>query len=141
VTQLAGQVGEYRIQLADFSHLPTRCKFIAMMPQWDFLNFLAVNATRYPTFKLLMNSEVINLLEGRKRIVGAVADTPEGPLEVRAHLTVQLTDEALSCATRGFKSRVRSTYRRALVSDRKTTRRSEWNTRTNCFRQDHGDVE
>ena len=58
VTQLAGQVGEYRIQLADFSHLPTRCKFIAMMPQWDFLNFLAVNASQYSTFKLLMRSLV-----------------------------------------------------------------------------------
>jgi len=88
VTQLAGQVGEYRIQLADFSHLPTRCKFIAMMPQWDFLNFLAVNASRYPTFKLLMNSEVIDLVKETERIVGVVADTPEGRLEVRAHLTV-----------------------------------------------------
>jgi 2-polyprenyl-6-methoxyphenol hydroxylase-like FAD-dependent oxidoreductase len=86
--QLGGQIGDQRIQLADFSHLPTRCKFIAMMPQWDFLNFLALHATRYPSFQLRMNAEVTNLLYDGERIAGAVSETPEGELEVRAHLTV-----------------------------------------------------
>ena len=85
---LAGQVGEERIQLADFSHLPTKCKFIALMPQWDFLNFLAVHAASYPTFQLRMDAEVTNLVQDAQRVTGVVADTPDGPLEVRAHLIV-----------------------------------------------------
>src|SRR6187455_1859196 len=48
VERLAGQVGEDHLTLADFSHLPTRCKFVAFMPQWDFLDFLADQGKRYP---------------------------------------------------------------------------------------------
>jgi len=47
VTQLSGQVGETRVTMADFSHVPTRCKFVALMPQWDFLNFLADHGKTY----------------------------------------------------------------------------------------------
>ncbi len=73
---------------ADFSHLPTRCKFIALMPQWDFLNFLAEQGKRYPSFHLRMRAEAIDLIEEGGRITGVRANTPDGALEVRADLTV-----------------------------------------------------
>ncbi len=85
---LAGQVGNDTVPLADFSHLPTRCKFIVFMPQWDFLDFLADHGKTYPTFRLLMNAEVIGLVENGNRIEGVTANTPEGPLNIKAHLTV-----------------------------------------------------
>src|SRR6059036_296154 len=52
VRELNGQVGEIKLRLADFTRLPTHCKFLALMPQWDFLNFLADRAARYPAFHL-----------------------------------------------------------------------------------------
>src|SRR5215471_15953434 len=76
VRELGAQIGKTQITLADFTHLPTRCKFIALMPQWDFLNFLARHAARYPTFSLKMSAEVTDLLEERGRIVGVTATTP-----------------------------------------------------------------
>lgn len=88
VRQLGGQIGEDFVQLADFSHLPTKCKFIALVPQWDFLDFLADHGRVYPTFKLLMQAEVVELLEDAGRVAGVGAKTPNGPLEVRADLTV-----------------------------------------------------
>ena len=69
-------------------HLPTRCQFIAFMPQWDFLDFMAEHAKRYPTFHLRMQAEVKDLVEEDANIVGVRATTPQGPLEVRARLTV-----------------------------------------------------
>jgi 2-polyprenyl-6-methoxyphenol hydroxylase-like FAD-dependent oxidoreductase len=72
----------------DFSHLPTRCKFIAMMPQWDFLNFLVTQANRYPTFQLLMNTEAADLIEEGGRVVGVRAKTEHGELKVLADLVV-----------------------------------------------------
>jgi 2-polyprenyl-6-methoxyphenol hydroxylase-like FAD-dependent oxidoreductase len=72
----------------DFSHLPTRCKFIAMMPQWDFLNFLATQATRYSTFRLLMNTEATGLIEEDGRVVGVRAKTEQGDLNAYADLVV-----------------------------------------------------
>src|SRR5262249_35325361 len=83
-----GYVGNQEIAFADFTHLPTRCQFIAFMPQWDFLNFLADKARRYPTFQLHMNAEVTDLIEVRGRVVGVRARTPDGELEVRSPLTV-----------------------------------------------------
>ena len=74
--------------LADFKSLPTRCKFIALMPQWDFLNFVAGHAKKYPTFKLVMRAEVTELIRDGERVVGVRATTPDGPLDVRAGLTV-----------------------------------------------------
>jgi 2-polyprenyl-6-methoxyphenol hydroxylase-like FAD-dependent oxidoreductase len=70
----------------DFSSLPTRCKFIALMPQWDFLNFLATHAKRYPAFHLRMNAEVTDLIAEGDRIVGVKAKTEQGELDVRADL-------------------------------------------------------
>jgi len=86
--QLRGYVGGTEVTIADFEHLPTRCKFIGFMPQWDFLNFLAEYASRLPTFHLRMQTEVTDLLEDGKRIVGMRARTPGGMLEVLAPLSI-----------------------------------------------------
>ena len=88
VSQMMGQIGDETIPLADFSHLPTKCKFIAFMPQWDFLNFIAEHAGRYPTFKLKMQAEVTDLIEEGNNVAGVRAKTPEGDLEIRADLVV-----------------------------------------------------
>jgi 2-polyprenyl-6-methoxyphenol hydroxylase-like FAD-dependent oxidoreductase len=83
-----GQIGDTTIRIADFSHLPTRCKFVALMPQWDFLNFLASEAARYPAFRLMMRTEVTGLIEEAGRVIGLKAVTPNGPLDLRADLVV-----------------------------------------------------
>ena len=88
VHQLVVQVGEVAVPIADFSHLPTRCKFIAFLPQWDFLNFLAERGARYPSFGLRMRAEVVGLLEEAGRVTGVEVATPEGRLDVRAKLVV-----------------------------------------------------
>jgi 2-polyprenyl-6-methoxyphenol hydroxylase-like FAD-dependent oxidoreductase len=86
---LGGQIGRDFVQVADFGHLPTRCKFIALVPQWDFLDFLAGHARRCPGFKLLMRAEVKDLIrDGAGRVVGVRAGRPEGELRVRADLVV-----------------------------------------------------
>jgi 2-polyprenyl-6-methoxyphenol hydroxylase-like FAD-dependent oxidoreductase len=85
---LAARFGGVDFSVADFSHLPTRCKFVAIMPQWDFLNFLAEHARAYPGFELLMRAEVTDLIEEGNAIVGVRASTPEGAIEVRAPLTM-----------------------------------------------------
>ena len=87
-TRISGVIGDVEVPVADFSHLPTRCQFIAFMPQWDFLDFIAEHARRYPTFHLRMQAEVKELVEESGDIVGVRATTPQGPLEVRARLTV-----------------------------------------------------
>src|SRR5713101_5849533 len=86
--ELNAQVGEVRVPIADFTHLPTRCKFLAFMPQWDFLDFLATRAARYPSFHLWMRAEVCGLLEERGRVVGVEVMTPKGRYQVRADLVV-----------------------------------------------------
>jgi 2-polyprenyl-6-methoxyphenol hydroxylase-like FAD-dependent oxidoreductase len=88
VPRLIAQFGELTVPIADFTHLPTRCKFIALMPQWDFLDFLARQASRYPTFQLLMRTEATGLIEETGRVTGVRATTPEGPLDVRADLVI-----------------------------------------------------
>ena len=87
-TRLSGFIGDVEVPVADFSHLPTRCRFIAFMPQWEFLDFVAEHARRYQTFHLRMHAEVKELIEESGNIVGVRATTPQGPLEVRARLTV-----------------------------------------------------
>jgi 2-polyprenyl-6-methoxyphenol hydroxylase-like FAD-dependent oxidoreductase len=88
VRALGGQIGSEFVMLADFSHLPTKCKFIAFVPQWDFLDFLVDHAKTYPTFRLLMQAEVVDLIYEDGCVAGVKAETPNGPLEVRADLTV-----------------------------------------------------
>ncbi len=88
VSILRAQVSDSMIPIADFSHLPTRCKFIALMPQWDFLNFLATQGSRYPTFHLRQSTDVTGLIEEGDRVVGVRATGPEGEIAVRADLVV-----------------------------------------------------
>jgi 2-polyprenyl-6-methoxyphenol hydroxylase-like FAD-dependent oxidoreductase len=85
---VSAQIGAERIAIADFSHLPTHCKFIALMPQWDLLNFLASRGQRYKTFDLHIKTEATDLIEEGGRIVGLRATTPNGPLTIRADLVV-----------------------------------------------------
>jgi 2-polyprenyl-6-methoxyphenol hydroxylase-like FAD-dependent oxidoreductase len=86
--ELSAQVGEARVPVADFTHLPTRCKFVVFMPQWNFLDFLASRAARYPSFRLWMSAEATGLIEESGRVVGLEVMTPEGRREVRADLVV-----------------------------------------------------
>src|ERR1700720_420612 len=86
--ELRGTINGQVVPIADFSRLPTRCKFIAFMPQWDFLNFLSGHAKRFPNFQLCMEHEVIDLVVEEDRVVGVRVKTPRGELEVRADLVV-----------------------------------------------------
>ena len=88
VRELAGQVGNDTVTIADFTHLPTHCRFLALMPQWDFLAFIARQAARHPTFHLKMQTEVAELIKENGCVTGVLAKTPEGNLEIRANLTV-----------------------------------------------------
>jgi 2-polyprenyl-6-methoxyphenol hydroxylase-like FAD-dependent oxidoreductase len=85
---LGGAFGNLQFTFVDFSHLPTRCKFIALMPQWDFLNFLAEHGKRYPGFHLHMRAEATDLIEEGGRIAGVRAMTPDGSLDIAADLVV-----------------------------------------------------
>lgn len=89
VSKLTVNIGGELIDLADFSYVPTHCKFVALMPQWDFLDFIADHAREYGGFDLRMNAEVTNLvLDQNDHVIGVMAQTPDGPLEVRAALVV-----------------------------------------------------
>jgi 2-polyprenyl-6-methoxyphenol hydroxylase-like FAD-dependent oxidoreductase len=86
--ELRAVVNGQAVPVADFTKLPTRCKFIAFMPQWDFLNFLSSHAKRFPTFKLHMETEVVDLLMENSRVIGVRAKTLQGDLEVHADLVI-----------------------------------------------------
>lgn len=88
IETLSAQVGDSHVRLVDLRHLPTRCRYIALMPQWDFLNFMARQGSRYPTFDLRMRAEATDLMTEAGRIVGVRARTPQGELIVRADLVV-----------------------------------------------------
>jgi 2-polyprenyl-6-methoxyphenol hydroxylase-like FAD-dependent oxidoreductase len=88
VNGLSAIIGGQRFQISDFSHLPTHAKFIALMPQWDFLNFLASEAARFPSFTLRMGWEATGLIQKNGLTTGVLANTPDGPVEIPAALTV-----------------------------------------------------
>jgi 2-polyprenyl-6-methoxyphenol hydroxylase-like FAD-dependent oxidoreductase len=88
VLRFSAQVGEAQVPFADFTHLPTHCKFLAFMPQWDFLDFLAARGKPYPAFHLWMRAEAVGLIEEGGRVVGVEVVTPEGTRDVRADLVV-----------------------------------------------------
>jgi 2-polyprenyl-6-methoxyphenol hydroxylase-like FAD-dependent oxidoreductase len=88
IREFAGQIGDEMIPLADLTHLPTHCKFLAFMPQWDFLDFIKDEAERYPAFHLMMEAEVTDLIEEGNSILGVIATTPKGEIEIRATLVV-----------------------------------------------------
>ena len=85
---LSMRFGKFESEIVDFRHLPTHCKFVAMMPQWDFLDFLAKFAGRYRTFDLRMGTRATALIEEEGTVVGVRAEGPEGPVEVRADLVI-----------------------------------------------------
>jgi len=86
LAELRGVINGQTVPIADFSRLPTHCKFIAFMPQWDFLNFLSSHAKHFPSFELRMEHEVIDLIIENNRVTGVRAKTPDGELDVRSDL-------------------------------------------------------
>jgi 2-polyprenyl-6-methoxyphenol hydroxylase-like FAD-dependent oxidoreductase len=88
VSHLTFQVGAERIPMVDLSHLPTRCKFVALMPQWDLLDFLAKQGRRYSHFHLRMEAEATDLIVEGDRVTGLRAKTPDGDIEIQATLVV-----------------------------------------------------
>jgi 2-polyprenyl-6-methoxyphenol hydroxylase-like FAD-dependent oxidoreductase len=86
--EIGGIVGDEMVIFADFTHLPTHCGFIAFLPQWDFLDFLADQGKLYPGFKLMMQAEVDDLLWDGDTVTGLKAKLPDGMLDVRADLVV-----------------------------------------------------
>jgi 2-polyprenyl-6-methoxyphenol hydroxylase-like FAD-dependent oxidoreductase len=88
IDRLSMQIGKRRIRLIDLTRLPTQCKFIALMPQWDFLNFLADHGRRYSQFDLRMRAEATDLIEQADRVAGVRVRTPDGELTVYADLVV-----------------------------------------------------
>ena len=85
---VAVRVGGQEARIADFRHVPTHCKFLMMMPQWDFLDFLASHARKLPNFHLMMQAEARTLVSENGRVAGLVAATPDGELDIRAALVV-----------------------------------------------------
>jgi 2-polyprenyl-6-methoxyphenol hydroxylase-like FAD-dependent oxidoreductase len=88
VRELRVVVNGQVVPVADFTKLPTRCKFIAFMPQWDFLNFLSSHAKKFQSFQLHMETEVVDLLVENQRVIGVCAKTPHGELSVHADLVI-----------------------------------------------------
>jgi 2-polyprenyl-6-methoxyphenol hydroxylase-like FAD-dependent oxidoreductase len=86
--QVRGRIGGDDVLLGELSYLRTRCRFLVLMPQWDFLDFLVQQARRYPAFHLRMQAEVTGLVEESGRIIGIRGNAPEGPFEVYADLVV-----------------------------------------------------
>ncbi len=86
--KLEGKFGDATIRLADLARLKVKYPFIALMPQWDFLNFLREQGGRFKSLKVMMNANATDLLWAGDRVIGVKARTPEGPIEIRAELTV-----------------------------------------------------
>ena len=88
VRELRAVVNGQTVPIADFTKLPTRCKFIAFMPQWDFLNFLSTQAKKLPNFQLLLQHEVVDLTFDQQRVTGVRAKTPQGEVHILADLVI-----------------------------------------------------
>ncbi|MFN2621218.1 MAG: FAD-dependent oxidoreductase [Chthoniobacterales bacterium] len=101
VRELRAVMNGHVVPMADFSRLPTRCKFIAFMPQWDFLNFLASHAKKFPTFTLHMQHEATGLIVKSGRVIGVTARTPEGERAVRGDLVIGADGRHALTHTRG----------------------------------------
>jgi 2-polyprenyl-6-methoxyphenol hydroxylase-like FAD-dependent oxidoreductase len=86
--KLSAEMGGRTITIADFSKLPLKNRFIAFMPQWDFLNFLAAQARRYPNFRLIVQAEVTEVRERDGKVAGLSIRTPEREVDIDAELVV-----------------------------------------------------
>ncbi len=88
IRALSLEIGDTSIKVADFARMPAPCNFVALMPQWDFLNFLADKGRRFPSLKVMMSSQVTGLIEASGRVAGVKATTSNGPIEIHADLVV-----------------------------------------------------
>jgi 2-polyprenyl-6-methoxyphenol hydroxylase-like FAD-dependent oxidoreductase len=89
VVSLGIVVGDDSFQAVTFRHVPAHCKFIALMPQWDFLNFLAARAKQFPSFELRMQHQAVDLIHDGDRIAGVIARGPEdASVEIHADLVI-----------------------------------------------------
>jgi len=86
--KMDGLFGDESIRIADLSRLNVKYPFIAMMPQWDFLNFLRENGKRFASLQVMMNANATDLIRSGEGFAGVIADTPEGPVEIHAGLTI-----------------------------------------------------
>ncbi len=86
--KLHAEIGDQKVTIADFSWLPVKNRFIAFMPQWDFLNFLAGKAGQFENFRLLMNAPATDLIQDGGKVRGLMVETPEGPLTIQADLVI-----------------------------------------------------
>jgi 2-polyprenyl-6-methoxyphenol hydroxylase-like FAD-dependent oxidoreductase len=88
IHNFSAEIDERSYRIADFRHIPAACRYIAIIPQWDFLNFLAEKGRQFPTLKVIMQAHVTALAEAHGRIVGVEATTPAGALQVLAELVI-----------------------------------------------------
>ena len=86
--KMDGNFGGDSIRIADLGRLKVKYPFIAFMPQWDFLNFLRESGKRFASLKVMMNADATDLIRSGDAVVGVRANTPEGPVEIRADLTI-----------------------------------------------------
>ena len=86
--KMDGKFGGDSIRIADLGRLKVKYPFIAFMPQWDFLNFLRESGKRFASLKVMMNADATDLIRSGDAVVGVRANTPEGPVEIRADLTI-----------------------------------------------------
>lgn len=115
LTHMQGMFGKTPIRIADLSRLETTCPFIALMPQWDFLNFLETKGARFPSLQILKNTEAIELVRDGSLITGVVAKVPDGTLQISADLTVACDGGIRSSASRPV-SRWRTSAHRSMCS-------------------------
>lgn len=88
VTSVGGTFGDFSFKAADLSRVPGPCQFVALMPQWDFLNFLSEKAKRYPSFDLRVRHEAVGLLQNNGRVFGVETCTPDGTAQIHADLVI-----------------------------------------------------
>jgi 2-polyprenyl-6-methoxyphenol hydroxylase-like FAD-dependent oxidoreductase len=88
LSSVNGVFGDYTFQVASLRRVPTHCKFVALMPQWDFLNFLSSQAQKFSTFTLKMEHEAVDLIDDSGRVSGVRVNTPQGPVDVHADLVI-----------------------------------------------------
>ena len=140
--KMDGKFGEASIRIADLSRLKVKYPFIAFMPQWDFLNFLRESGKRFASLKVMMNAEVTDLMRSGDTVVGVKAKTPEGPLEIRADLTIGCDGRHSIVRERaGLEvEEIGAPMDVLVVSRRQARRRKRKPVRAARARQDDGDV-
>jgi 2-polyprenyl-6-methoxyphenol hydroxylase-like FAD-dependent oxidoreductase len=82
------EIGKEKVMIADFSHLRVKAPYIALIPQWDFLNFIADRAKKYPTFHLLMETKATDIIKDGGNVLGVMAKNKEGDFEIRSQLVI-----------------------------------------------------